>query len=932
MQFSQERDKAVLINHMKNCKNDACQCRTYATHIERWEQDLTLLSDDVKLIHSSSVVQGTWLVFEIDHLDRFVWCCLACSQPQNKLRQRANTYASYSSTELKYSNLIRHQRQAGHCAAVQKMLGLTVAPDNRINVKSDWAPTIECFKCVFVRFQEGQAPSRDGYCTSSGIVGREKAWRMLWILATAHREKLKGFVRAAASASILRDERHGRMHLRIRTADATALPYAAFLGQSIGHLPSSLGLTKATRDIFIRFCTQWHGADKYGAAVKASLDQTLFDHMCQVTEAITVDSASNEVTAAYDLSTAQSFLPKCRFLLRDSAHGGRRILERPWKADSTVDDLVGFLFHWRDSLGQIVHHSHDLKLLFKSCSSAGSHDTVVSSHFGNLRCAKHRIETSSTPLSRFALDPDHFFDFAVKVSVVRKGTREGRIADVFLSTITCEMVLLVGMLADAASEALLFIRSLDTESMDIAAVCEAAQQFLCRVTWLFHNDQGCLHVNGHTKNLMAWLAKPHYFLVHGKERVIGGSPPTEAMLQTAFDHMRAWTVLARDVIDAEIPHFDLVSSMGAFACLKDGTILQPATVQKLRRLERGFKVKGLVNQFQDHLPIAAAHNLEHKCSNLDSWRYGIELSRVRPDRERAHPCDSLLHVLIRYACFAASTSRIEQSFSKLMQVLTSQRLNADYDTENMAVELILATLSESELDILCRRAQTLWMEAFPRAVRTHAVRRKDAGLPHKTTVVDDAGPVSERKFLKRLQEDVSSHVSNVASRDDLLSSLDAAPAVWTDKHDAEQTFQKGKMSKRMVEAHLNGLSLESEVTDELTTLASKETARRYASLLERVRHESKIEATLASYPFGVDDIRGSLVFTGWLDAARRQAVLTHAMACGGRHAGNSTHATVFIIDDAAILKPPLEAKWVSTLVGGWLVTVDVFLQKKTLPL
>ena len=68
----------------------------------------------------------------------------------------------------------------------------------------------------------------------------------------------------------------------------------------------------------------------------------MYAHMIQILEAISVDSASNEITAASDMSlmplpqACQTFAPNCKHVLRDAAHSARRLLQRLWVADEAT--------------------------------------------------------------------------------------------------------------------------------------------------------------------------------------------------------------------------------------------------------------------------------------------------------------------------------------------------------------------------------------------------------------------------------------------------------------------------------------------------------------------------------------------------------------------------------------------------------------------
>ena len=100
-------------------------------------------------------------------------------------------------------------------------------------------------------------------------------------------------------------------------------------------------------------------------------------------------------------------------------------------------NVLGIFHRWRDSMGQLGHHSKDLKVIYEECVAlaVAADDSVVSTRFQHLRAAKHRIETFMTPLSRSALNLTGLFALATELGIRRRGSPEGTAAAVFLQTL-----------------------------------------------------------------------------------------------------------------------------------------------------------------------------------------------------------------------------------------------------------------------------------------------------------------------------------------------------------------------------------------------------------------------------------------------------------------------------------------------------------------
>ena len=667
-------------------------------------------------------------------------------------------------------------------------------------------PSLDLFKDVFEAFQKGGSPSA-GYNLPSGAIGPEKAHRMAWCLSEGDLDIRRESVRRCEVLEVMRDERHGRLHSRFSctSASSEATHTLGYLGQARDFSPNAFGITGATKNIYKDFCTRYLDPPR-GAIVEPCFLPDVYEHMRQVTEALAVDSAENEIVACRDMSTPTNgmpaFTPNNRFILRDAAHSGRRVLSRLFSACAVLRDILGLLVHWRDSLGQIIQHSLELRRIYKECCSS-TKDSAVSTEFAHMRAAKHRIETFLTPLSRMILDMTAYLATAVQISIVRKGDREGRVATTFLETLNVVMLLCAACMCDASVCVMSLIRLFDTEDAPLADMCDAIEATLDQVTWLFHKG-GCFTTCGHVSFLLEWLKHPHFYICNGVGRCIGGREVTDSENSEALQHMQAWTLLAKETLLAEFPQFSVICGFSAFKLVKGRPASGIPNKQKtqLQRLSQAFKKPQLLAQFTDHLPYALAvfDDSDAQMNYWDAWFAAIaKLSRIHAGGG-GHPSDHLMFVLKRGRTFLPVTSGIEQSFSKVAQRLPPQRLNASSVWECRAVGLLVAKPDQHELGRLVKAAQTIWAIAFPaRHARQHTVPRLDKGVIHQRRQhpgpADTASMPTERRFLKRLRDDIaaSSTLGDAAVLDTFQ------PPIWTDKHAAELEFQRAKQYKKKVE-------------------------------------------------------------------------------------------------------------------------------------
>ena len=505
-------------------------------------------------------------------------------------------------------------------------------------------------------------------------------------------------------------------------------------------------------------CTRFLKVPEPGQVAEVE-DQTLYNHVLSITEALIVDAASNEVVSGLDCTVRldgvdrQQVFSSCRFVLRDGTHCCRRVLSRPWGADPVIEKLIGMLVTWKGSLGQLIHHSEALRNMYQECTASA--EAAVTSKFGNLRCAKHRFETHLTPLSRVVLGLDAFFMFAVRLAETRKGTDQGRSAETFLETITPGMLIVLGMLADAGTEAMALLRLMDQNIPDISSFCGEIELFLDRITYLFHQG-GCQNINGHLRVVLAWLCEPHFFVYRNQTKTIGrkcAEGDWHGELRAAEVHLRAWTVLARQTIEAEFPDFSLLAAFSVFS-LKGGGPTQEVK-KKLERLAAAWQLDTFESEFREHRPIAEKMLAEDQGATvISAWREAI--ARGTKARRASNPT-ALVHVVQRLAAFTGSTSGIEHSFSKVEKLLSACRLNhkAELHTESGMIGLIIGGEdTRGKVQVLCDAARAVWKQVFPaRVVRQHTGRRLDEGLSHvwQTDGGEAAatGKVSERTFRKR---------------------------------------------------------------------------------------------------------------------------------------------------------------------------------------
>ena len=426
--MNQAKLSAKLTSHVKRCNNTNCACADFAAAfitlpenhplvLENW-----LVPDYVKEESNGY----TWVDATISNTS-FSWNCLPCSLAGGGVRRQSKgTYEHGICTSFKTSNLIRHQNSPSHMKAVCNLLEIE-CPETTSPVLK--VPELSIFVDVFREFVRG-IPPNNGYKLKQGIVGQQKALRILWLIFEAFNDKHRAAFRNSEPICLMRDERKMTEHIRFRCTSSDGALTTGFLGQIKLPDPSAIGLNQATHDAMRNICTKWCDMPPgLESKMTPQWDQIAFDKLRANTEAIATDSADNEIAASRDLTVAANFLTSHPYILRDSAHSARRLLTRGWAACPALYNLIGFLFMWSCSLGQLMHHSYLLANIYKDCVRDYPSNATCSL-FGILKTAKHRFESQMTPLARISIQL-HFCNLLRECTNCAKAKRKEKLQKYF---------------------------------------------------------------------------------------------------------------------------------------------------------------------------------------------------------------------------------------------------------------------------------------------------------------------------------------------------------------------------------------------------------------------------------------------------------------------------------------------------------------------
>ena len=166
-----------------------------------------------------------------------------------------------------------------------------------------YTPSPADFRRVFKSIKSGVAV-RHG----TDFSGKRKTHKMVWCMAEALRAEHRDCLKRCTTLNLVRDERRRRLQLQFRGGRENGSVRAGVLGIPRVKDSSAVGLCEATLRCMKRFCTPLYAPPLAARRINVGTDKTLLAHLIAATEAITCDSAENEVVAAYDMMSRTSFI------------------------------------------------------------------------------------------------------------------------------------------------------------------------------------------------------------------------------------------------------------------------------------------------------------------------------------------------------------------------------------------------------------------------------------------------------------------------------------------------------------------------------------------------------------------------------------------------------------------------------------------------
>lgn len=386
----------------------------------------------------------------------------------------------------------------------------------------------------------------------------------------------------------------------------------------------------------------------------------------------------------------------------------------------------------------------------------------------------------------------------------------------------------------------------------------------------------------------------------------------------ALGHVRQCCTVAREAVKAEFPHFDVVMAFKIFS-LNEADGMNLASPEKRQAVQRLCQVweeefEQVWPEFQQIYRIAQTQKKHAGSSNREAWQWAM-----RRAKQTRWPVAHLEPLVCAYICFTASSSGVEQIFSRLDRShLQKGRRRGRPQTFARTVQVLGFQGDENSITSIIQKARSLFATGRQRhAPGTAAgrVKRIDKGSAGKTKNID-----SEAGWLRKRKHSLQTAVNQASAGSDALPVMvgPSLPEQMQKEYDRQQKLTL----KRRLEAHEDGHLLADEMPEaqdiqEQRRRHCKNDAKRKTDE-KKLAHKVNMVSRIQSISAVQNHIQGSILWFPSATTIQRQQAINL-----GAHAVQTSleNANVFVVDSS---NPPPRAMWHAVLTGGIVISENFF--------
>ena len=406
---------------------------------------------------------------------------------------------------------------------------------------------------------------------------RKRRRKIIWCLAEALRERWRTKARACDNFVIMADKKCPNMLGRFSCASDTELTACdGTLSLEKCVKGDAVSEALAIADALKHFCTLGYGAPHIGAGSGPGgrqgvvLDTPLLER-CRVKNRTGVADGAASAKKSLVILRTSGFVPNKQNDDRDMAHAGRAIYKRPWEhGDPGVKTYMDDMFVGKKSVASILQNSAALSEVFKDAQE--NTKGLVDTKFSNVGVAFHRFSSHQRPVGRGVLRFRAFARAMVDIARARRSRKEGRRISEVGATMTDELCVMHGCMADAGHEGIVFIRQVDKERPDLEKLGRYVRDYVQNLEVLFGETGIAFHPTRgggtYTSAMMATLSENQMVLNFGDKGVVilGGKDlfANDDLIRRCRRRMREYLQMARAAIETEFPSWRFILNFEAF--------------------------------------------------------------------------------------------------------------------------------------------------------------------------------------------------------------------------------------------------------------------------------------------------------------------------------------------------------------------------------
>ena len=748
-----------------------------------WQRSCTLPGTPSTFSEEEFQKAWSWLV----QLQSGNFVCKCCSYVEKqKLTKCLRTNTLSSTTGLAPTTWTRLQSFKQHTLNPQhKAAAILFVRDTMKDIPLQSLPsTSEDFVHLLKNIKERKMKKEEAYGD------RYKLRRMLFSLAEASRQAKRHQFTTASQACMMHDGADSKLFARYALCTKDIERKYGFFGVfdlvQQHKTADSLALASSLSSIITNSCTQFLGVPYKSPEWKkkhVKLDEKAYNNIRVAISQLIADEAADEGRARellvdnFDWDSipdlhaedVNKFLPNAYVHSIDKAHSAKRSLQRTFNGILQCKEVKDKMVQSRKSPAKIIHNSVQFQEQYS--------DAVIGEQIWKSRKLKDlgmsacKFNSIARPLVRMTLTFHATCSSMNKIWEVRDASSEEAVAAVeFAEWLELDHALLLGFMADAATEGVKLIRNWEPENSEVSSYIEHSLLFLKTVTVLF-KERKVLDGSTFGAFMISELKRRDivFDFKNGPPKILNKDDVTEEKINAALDVMCHWVDLVKTSIRSENPNWELIQSFNCLSITQVGAELQAADAKGIQHTDDldtsdpdslpwyskcidtlanfvGAEPGTLRLEVEATRPLVKKY-VEEGVTQGEAWRTAAcqrlanaaRREKEKPDEKDISNFKALAKVLQYYQAWSISTCGVEREIGDYRDIIGPKRKSCSIYRINDELECL--HIPNGEVQAMAQKACQIYLQIYSkhRNAKKRGMRRCDIGSS-KLRKSDDTAP------------------------------------------------------------------------------------------------------------------------------------------------------------------------------------------------